>query len=354
MYTEGIIDQCSVVLTRGCNLRCNFCYAKSAGYAHNDMIKYDDLKSIVDFCCEAEVKYIFFTGGEPLTYPYLVDILKYIKSKSHKILTAVATNGILLKNIGLCRDLIESGIGYIDISMKGNKSAEWCEVTGYDGYNEQCQAISNLSSLEIDFTCSMVITSNNIDSICEAVRKAKNNGAKQFSFTFIIDNDYGVDERDLVYLKNNNPIKLVSNFISKIDELNSITNDWWIEYSFPICMYTDDQLQTLRGRLASPCQIHLKNAVTFNTKMELLPCDMYIYKKMAKFGKDFSSYEGFLKLIENDKYKETMDEIRRLPSEDCVNCKHINICYGGCPVLWKNYSFNALKEFKEKHRGKEL
>lgn len=34
-------------------------------------------------------------------------------------------------------------------------------------------------------------------------------------------------------------------------------------------------------------QIHLKNAVTFNTKMELLPCDMYIYQQLGKFGGDF-------------------------------------------------------------------
>ena len=65
MPTEGIIKQCSIVLTRGCNLRCNFCYVKSAGYIKDDRIEYDDLKSIVDFCCEAKVKYIFFTGGEP-------------------------------------------------------------------------------------------------------------------------------------------------------------------------------------------------------------------------------------------------------------------------------------------------
>ena len=70
MPTEGIIKQCSIVLTRGCNLRCNFCYVKRAGYVEDDRIDYDDLKSIVDFCCEAKVKYIFFTGGEPLTYSH--------------------------------------------------------------------------------------------------------------------------------------------------------------------------------------------------------------------------------------------------------------------------------------------
>ena len=47
-----------------------------------------------------------------------------------------------------------------------------------------------------------------------------------------------------------------------------------------------DSIVFLGGREAS--MIHLKNAVTFNTKMELLPCDMYIYQQLGKFGRDFS------------------------------------------------------------------
>ena len=60
-------------------------------------------------------------------------------------------------------------------------------MTGYDGTEKQHQAIRNLASLPIEFTCSMVITPENVHSFCEAVQIAHDNGAKQFSFTFIID-----------------------------------------------------------------------------------------------------------------------------------------------------------------------
>lgn len=346
MLPKNIIKQCSVVLTHGCNLRCNFCYVKSMGYIEDDIIKYDELKKIVNFCCEAKVKYIFFTGGEPLTYPYFSKILQYIKTRQHPIITAVATNGILLKNIELCKTLIDSGIGYIDISMKGKNSQEWCKITGYDGFKSQLEAIHNLATLPIDFTCSMVITSENVHSFCESVKIAHDNDAKQFSFTFIIDND-DAKEKDLAYLQKHDPIKLISNFISQIDKLRTITDDWWIEYSFPLCLYTKKQLEILKDRIATPCQIHKKNAVTFNTKMELLPCDMYIYHPLGKFGKDFSSYKDFLSLIQNKNYKKIMNTIRQLPSDECTVCEHFDMCYGGCPVLWKNYSFSALKEFKK-------
>ena len=40
------ISQCTVTLTRKCNLRCAFCYAKRAEYSEADTIKLDDLKGI--------------------------------------------------------------------------------------------------------------------------------------------------------------------------------------------------------------------------------------------------------------------------------------------------------------------
>ena len=38
MMDKSIINQCSVVLTRKCNLRCSFCYAKDAGYCESEMV----------------------------------------------------------------------------------------------------------------------------------------------------------------------------------------------------------------------------------------------------------------------------------------------------------------------------
>lgn len=346
MTTEGKIKQCTIVLTRECNLRCSFCYVKSAGYNANDKISYENLRKIVDFCNELKVKFIFFTGGEPLLYPRILDILQYIKGKQHSMVTAIATNSVLLKDTALCRNLIDSGVEYLDLSMKGTNPQEWCKTTGYDGFGHQLQAIRNLSVLPVEFTCSMVVSQNNVLTICDAVQIAHDNGARQFSFTFVIDND-DTEEKNQVYLEKHNPFALVRAFISQIDRLNAITEDWWIEYSFPICVYTEEQLSQLAGKLATPCQIHMRNAVTFNTKMELLPCDMYVDQKMGQLGTDFSSYHEFEELTEHPDYRCVMETLRELPSSECTVCRHLESCYGGCPVLWKHYSFETLKAFKK-------
>lgn len=351
MLKKSIINQCSIVLTRNCNLRCNFCYAKDAGYCETEMVSFENLKKIIDFCCEAKVKYIFFTGGEPLLYPFLSDILVYIKKKKHQMITAVATNGILLENVQFCQKMIDSGLDYIDISVKGRNSQDWINITGYDGYIKQKRAIKNISMLDIDFTCSMVVTFQNVYSLCTSVEIALENGAKQFSFTFVIDNDKNSNKNNdstKGYIEKKNPFKLIEAFISQIDQLNNITNEWWIEYSFPLCVYTKKQLQLLKGRIATPCQIHKKNSITFDTQLNLLPCDMYFDRKIGKLGKDFTTVEEFLKLKKNNPYENTIEDISKLPSDKCSKCEHLERCFGGCPILWNNYSFDELSSYKDK------
>lgn len=351
MVNKDELKQCTVVLTHNCNLRCDFCYVKGAGYNVDDNIKYENLKNIVDFCCEADMKYIFFTGGEPLMYPYLTDILNYIREKE-KLVSAIASNGILLEDVEFCKRLVDSGLGYIDISMKGSNAFEWIKTTGFDGTFPQLKAIRNLSSMGMEFTCSMVITHQNVKCFCDAVQIAYENGARQFSFTFVIDNN-NINEKNQEYLIKNNPFSLIALFVSQIERLNAITDDWWIEYSFPMCIYTEEQLSMLEGRLATPCQVHMKNAITINTKMELLPCDMYIDKKMGKFGIEFFLYQDFDRVVNNPKNQHLMKKLREWPSEKCTSCKYLNACYGGCPVLWKNYSFEALAKAKESYYSKQ-
>lgn len=347
MMDKSIINQCSVVLTRKCNLRCSFCYAKDAGYCESEMVSFENLKKIIDFCCEAKVRYVFFTGGEPLLYPYLDDILVYIKEKRHPITTAVATNGILFEDLLFCKKMIDSGLDYIDVSIKGNNTQKWVKNTGYNGYIKQQKEIKNLSLLGIDFTCSMVVTLENVYYLCDYVETALKNGAKQFSFTFVIDNDKNSDLA-MSDIEKHSPFELIEAFISQMEQLNNITNDWWIEYSFPLCIYTEKQLQLLKGRMATPCQIHKKNAVTFDTQLNILPCDMYFDKKIGRLGEDFTSFREFLELRKNNPYKSTIEEIDKLPSVKCNECKHLENCFGGCPVLWSKYSFDNLSEYKEK------
>ncbi|MBQ6297327.1 MAG: radical SAM protein [Selenomonadaceae bacterium] len=341
--------QCILTLTRNCNLRCEFCSAKKGGYHFNAFIKFDDLKKIVKLCNDIKVKYIVLSGGEPLLYPYLMEFLDYIKSMPHKMIPTIATNGILLADYNTCKKIIERGIRYIDVSLKGKDSKEWLAVTKLDGSAQQLRAIANLSDLNVEFTCSMVLTLKNIDTFCETLENARSFGARNFSFTFVIDNEES-PEKDLQYLISNDPLLLVDKFIEQIDRVNQITNnEWWIEYSFPLCVYTEKQLTKLNHRLAEPCYIRNDNIFTleFDTKLNLLPCSMYIDNRVVgKFGVDFSSASELEAYIQSEKYNRIMKEFSQLPSDYCNSCRHKNFCLGGCPWFWTHCSFETFRNFK--------
>jgi radical SAM protein with 4Fe4S-binding SPASM domain len=311
------------------------------------MLSYDNAKKLIDFCNEAKVQYVVLTGGEPAMYPNILELVQYIKSRPHTMKAALATNGILLANFDFCKQMTDSGLNYVDLSLKGNDEWECVEITGQNCFSQQLKAIHNLSLLPVDFTCSMVLTHENIHTFCEGIQSAYHNGARQFSFTFALDNEKSA-VKDVEYLKGHNPYTLIDVFVAQIDRLNAVTKgEWWVEYTFPLCIYMEKQLAALKGKLAAPCQIHKGNSITFDTQMNLLPCNMYFENKLGQFGTDFSSYAEFKQSAERDLYRNTIDFLRQLPSDKCHDCSCFESCYGGCPVFWKNCSFEALEAFKE-------
>ena len=62
----------------------------------------------------------------------------------------------------------------------------------------------------------------------------------------------------MVYPQNHDPMKMVGDLISQIDKWSAIIDDWWVGYSFSMCVYTVVQMKLFRGRLTIPCQVQPK------------------------------------------------------------------------------------------------
>lgn len=343
---KGTVNQCVITLTHDCNLRCKFCYAKGTQYVKNDYLDYDVLIRIIDFCNEFEINDIVFSGGEPTLYPYLIDALKYISSQKRVMSVSMSSNGIKLEDYDFCKEIVMNGIQYIDISLKAKDEKECINIAGKKGVEEQLKAIENLSKLPVTLTCSMVLTSDNIDGFIEAVKSARTLGAKQFSFSLALDNELA-SKKDKEYLIDNNPFLLVDKFVSQIQLLDEITEgEWWVEYTYPLCVYSKEQLNALQGRLAEPCQIFNGLGITFDTNGYMIPCSMYFENYIGQFNKDFHSVNEFQNFTDSETYRSTIDELNKLPSSECLDCELLEMCRGGCPIFWKNYSFESFKELK--------
>lgn len=339
------LSQCTLTLNRECNLRCNFCYAKTTGYKVSNFLNFEEIQKIVLLCKAIGIKYIVLTGGEPTLYKDLFKVIKYIKT--NKLIPTIATNGILISELEFCQNLIESGIDYIDISLKGFDKNSYIGTSGIDGYGKCLTAIQNLSKLNANFNCSMVLTEQNIDYFCTGVRDIFRNNGKSVSFTFEIDNEESSDY-GLTYLRKKNPLVLINKFFNQIEKLEEISKgEWWIEYGFPLCMYREDQVGLLKNKMAKPCQVIEKSGITFDDKMNLIPCNMFYNIFLGQFYKDFSSVTEFSNFITCEDYKNKIDLLTSRYLNGCKNCKLYPQCGGGCPVYWKYFSLSDLLQYKK-------
>lgn len=97
-----------IKLNTACNAKCEFCYAKNEPAGKKDAIALDDWKAIIDQAHRLGCYTVTLTGGEPLLFPDVMDLVAYIREK--KMLTFCTTNGIdadpkvlrELERVGLC------------------------------------------------------------------------------------------------------------------------------------------------------------------------------------------------------------------------------------------------------------
>ena len=79
-------------ILEACNFRCRQCFSK---FGTEKLLPVEDWKKIIDNCIAgADVTEFNIAGGEPMLYPWLTELVKYIRSKGVK--ASLITNGSLM------------------------------------------------------------------------------------------------------------------------------------------------------------------------------------------------------------------------------------------------------------------
>lgn len=68
-----------LVLTTECNYKCKYCFAEGEKDKEKRFLDIEDLKKILLISKEFGITNIKLTGGEPLLYPDIEELLKYIR-----------------------------------------------------------------------------------------------------------------------------------------------------------------------------------------------------------------------------------------------------------------------------------
>lgn len=173
-------DIAYVELTRKCNLRCRHCL-NSSGDALDNQLNFDEFKDLILKFSKAGIQEIRFTGGEPLVFPKVFDLIKLCTELG--IYTSIGTNGTLITK-SIAQKLKLAGLRKAIVSIDGTEKKH-DYIRGEGNYKRAMDGIDNLIKLGIDVRINSVIMKENMNDVIEFAKQINNKKQSLFIRRFI-------------------------------------------------------------------------------------------------------------------------------------------------------------------------
>lgn len=123
---KGALQYLTIAVTTVCNFRCSFCSKAGLKPRHLDGAL---LWDILDEAVELGLEKVEFTGGEPLLYPGLLDLVDELRSRG--VTSLLVTNGSVLSG-GSAARLARAG-AMVAVSLSTLDEKKFAEMTGTRG-----------------------------------------------------------------------------------------------------------------------------------------------------------------------------------------------------------------------------
>lgn len=190
-------------LTRACNLKCIHCLNNS-GIKQKDELTKDELLKLIKKLSSLGVQEIRFTGGEPLLFNGIYDLIKFATEEG--ICTSLGTNGTLITK-EVAKKLKESGLKKVVVSIDGNKKTH-DKIRGRKNYQKAMNGLKYLKQNDINVRVNSVIMKSNMDDVIKLAKKMSRKKITIFIRRFIssgrgkeLENNM-LNKKDYDYVRN--------------------------------------------------------------------------------------------------------------------------------------------------------
>lgn len=190
-------------LTRACNLKCIHCLNNS-GIKQKDELTKEDLLKLIKKLSSLGVHEIRFTGGEPLLFNGIYDLIKFATEEG--ICTSLGTNGTLITK-EVAKKLKESGLKKVVVSIDGNKKTH-DKIRGKKNYQKAMNGLKYLQKNGINVRVNSVIMKSNMDDVIKLAKKMSRKKITIFIRRFIssgrgkhLENNM-LNKKDYAYVRN--------------------------------------------------------------------------------------------------------------------------------------------------------
>lgn len=160
-----------------CNARCRTC-DRWKEKTDPTILSTAEGKNLIQQLADLGVLNLTFAGGEPLLRKDIYELIAV--AKAHHLSTSLYTNSLLL-NVRRAKELIDSGLDLIYLSLDGSKPELNDDLRGISGYFDlTMKAIESLKSLRSNghpkIFIAITITRKNLDDVENIARLVKASG----------------------------------------------------------------------------------------------------------------------------------------------------------------------------------
>lgn len=302
-----MLKEVKIELTNKCSRHCKHCSSSATSNSNNlKELNFDDVSKIINEAKLMSVETIVFTGGEPLMYERLLDLVKLTSSLGMKstIYSFAYRNDQTLKQY---KNLIKNGLNKIVYSLADTLSNEE-ELSIYEK-EEFFDKVFEDTDTTLGFH--YAVSKDSIDSLNDVVHNTietfdKKKYFDKISLLRFVPHGKGTNEMDL----SKEELLLIKDLYLRCDDKSRIRlgSPW-----------------NILGIENSPCII-ADEIMIIGFDGIVYPCDSIKY--FTKLGVSGNIKDNSLSEMYNSEY---FTNIRRFNVDNsCSNCEQYSICRSGC------------------------
>ncbi|MDR2901686.1 MAG: radical SAM protein [Lactobacillales bacterium] len=173
-------DTAFIELTRACNLRCSHCL-NSSGNTSKNQLSFDEFLILIDNLADAGLQEIRFTGGEPLLFDKIYDLINFATKKG--IYTSLGTNATLI-TASIAQKLRLAGLKKAIVSIDGTLEQHDI-IRGKGNYKKTIDGLAHLTKHKIDARVNSVLMRSNMENVIDLAKEMHKNKTLLFIRRFI-------------------------------------------------------------------------------------------------------------------------------------------------------------------------
>ncbi len=317
--------------TNRCNLSCLHCYSK-ATLDSKDLLSTNDILANLPKLKESGVKFLIFSGGEPLTRHDLFEIANSCKELG--IVTYLSTNGLYVKNSN-AKKILDT-FNYVGISIDGSPKIH-DKFRGLEGaFEESMKAVRllnsyNLSKVGIRFT----ITKETLPDLEFIFELCEKEHIPKIYISHLVYSGRGLDNLEMDISKEQR-VKAVNFIIDKAFEYYKNGRDIEIvtgNMEMDAIVFLDrfaKEYPELKSEMVKRLKSWGGNSagrklLNIDSKGNVKPDPFFPYTIGNLLKEDFRD-------IWSGENSEMLQKLRIYPRElegKCKECKYLDICNGG-------------------------